>query len=759
MSQSRTNDPSRFEASRGTLRLDAFMTWFIRSGGVLVILAVFGIFAFILFQILPLFRGAHVEEVGSVQFPPQTEVLAVGADEWTELPFAVDRSGKLRLFDLAGNRGLIEEPEPLQGAGAELTALAYSPQRRTFAVGRADGTFLLVGLKYRAAFEAGQRKVSHSLERGPVLPLGDAGAVRLIASGESDDRKLVAAVQESDGKPAFRVALLARKRTLMGAGPLEVKRVFDLTAHLNGSPRQLLVGSTGDSVLVLQENGEIDYFHLQGEEFELRQQFRPFGDLADARVVSMGFLLGDVSVVSTHGSGLQRIHSLYVKPGEKVRTFGQTKEFPALGGETRFLSQGLRNKAFLVAAGGEVSLRYGTTESIRWQQRFPYEVRLGVIGGKYESLLLLDAESRLHRFELEDPHPESSLRGLFGKLWYEGADAPKFEWQSTGGSDEFEPKLSLVPLIVGTLKGTLYAMLFAVPIALLAALYTSQFLHSSHRFLVKPTMEIMASLPSVVLGFLAALWLAPVLDDRIPSLLAVCVLLPLAAFAFGWAWSRMPIRFRILVPAGWEYLAFAPILVAIGWAGWQAGPWIEQLCFAVIDPSTGARVADFRRWWPAATGTPYEQRNSLVVGFMMGFAVIPIIFTIAEDALSNVPQTLRSGSLALGASRWQTAMRVVVPTASPGIFSALMVGLGRAVGETMIVVMATGNTPIMDLNIFSGMRTLSANIAVELPEAPQGGTLYRALFLGAMVLFLMTFAVNTLAEVLRQHLREKYKTV
>ena len=144
---------------------------------------------------------------------------------------------------------------------------------------------------------------------------------------------------------------------------------------------------------------------------------------------------------------------------------------------------------------------------------------------------------------------------------------------------------------------------------------------------------------------------------------------------------------------------------------------------------------------------------------MMGFAVIPIIFTISEDALSNVPAALRSGSLALGASRWDTAMRIVLPTASAGIFSAVMIGFGRAIGETMIVVMATGNTPIMGLNIFDGMRTLSANIAVEIPEAPHHSTLYRTLFLGALLLFLLTFLVNTVAEVMRQHLREKYKTI
>jgi phosphate transport system permease protein len=141
----------------------------------------------------------------------------------------------------------------------------------------------------------------------------------------------------------------------------------------------------------------------------------------------------------------------------------------------------------------------------------------------------------------------------------------------------------------------------------------------------------------------------------------------------------------------------------------------------------------------------------------MGFAVIPIIFTIAEDSLANVPQHLVAGSLALGATRWQTALWIVLPTASPGIFSAIMIGFGRAVGETMIVLMATGNTPVMDWSIFNGFRALSANIAVELPEAPEGGTLFRVLFLAALLLFVMTFVLNTIAELVRLKLRRKYR--
>jgi phosphate transport system permease protein len=143
------------------------------------------------------------------------------------------------------------------------------------------------------------------------------------------------------------------------------------------------------------------------------------------------------------------------------------------------------------------------------------------------------------------------------------------------------------------------------------------------------------------------------------------------------------------------------------------------------------------------------------VGFLMGFAIIPIIYTIADDALSSVPQHLRSASLGAGATPWQTAVRIVIPTAMSGLFSAVMIGLGRAVGETMIVLMAAGNTPIMKLNIFEGFRTLSANLAVELSEASQGSTHYLTLYLSALVLFALTFVVNTVAEIVRMRFRRR----
>jgi phosphate transport system permease protein len=151
----------------------------------------------------------------------------------------------------------------------------------------------------------------------------------------------------------------------------------------------------------------------------------------------------------------------------------------------------------------------------------------------------------------------------------------------------------------------------------------------------------------------------------------------------------------------------------------------------------------------------YVQRNAMIVGFAMGFAIIPIIYTIAEDALSTVPEHLRSASLGSGATPWQTAVRIVIPTAMSGLFSALMVGLGRAVGETMIVLMAAGNTPVPEWNVFNGFRTLSANIAVELPEAVRDSTHFRTLFLAALTLFVLTFFVNTVAELVRLRFRRR----
>jgi phosphate transport system permease protein len=752
-----TEIPARFLPPRSTLLIDHFMTQFIKVGGLLIIAAVFGIFVFILSQVLPLFKGARIHELRSVQLPKKDYVV-LGDDEWTEFPVLLTTDGTAYFVDLTGPRG-IQVGDPRFADKKQISAFHYDQQHQQIVFGTEDGYFSVASLNYSTNYIAGKRVVVQDLQASPFYEIGQRGfPIRTLDYADSGTGTVIIAIQEVNGKKEVHAAKLDQQSSLLGTGEIQIGNSVNLTPHIPGEPQTAAVSSDGSDIVVSTMNGDVLYF-VMGDEVTRRQVFRPFGDLKNPSISSMNFLFGGQSLVFTGAHGENRIFSLYEKSGENFRSFGQTKQFEPLPGPADFYASSVRNKAFLTGSGSLASLRYATTANIRWQENLPFQISKAIISGKYNRILFLDRNSVLHLFELQDLHPESGFKALFGKIWYEGAPRPDYTWQSTGGTDDFEPKLSLMPLIVGTLKGTFYAMLFALPIALLAAVYTSQFLHPDFRIYVKPTMEIMASLPSVVLGFLAALWLAPILENRVPSILVMILFLPAIALLCGWLWSLLPIHIRILVRPGYEWIFFLPVLFATGYFAWLIGPWIERLFFAVKDPSTGASVADFRLWWPHVTHLPYEQRNSLVVGFMMGFAVIPIIFTIAEDALSNVPQALRSGSLALGASRWQTALWIVIPTASAGIFSAIMIGLGRAVGETMIVVMATGNTPIMDFNIFSGMRTLSANIAVELPEAPANGTLFRTLFLGGLVLFIMTFAVNTLAEILRQHLREKYKTV
>lgn len=749
--------PTCHEISPFTLWTDRAMQHFIKIGGLGIVMAVFAIFIFIFWQILPLFFHARVSPGDTWAVPPG-DYVALGADEWSALPFLLDQTGGLtfvRTADGTTSRQQIKLPE-----GETATALSYHAKRQEIVVGTSNGKVLVAKPGYEAAFIGGQRSVEANVRANAPMQVGEPGYPVLLANLDgSGAQQLAAVVQSINGTPRLFATLLTQKRSLIGSGGAwSVTHRFDLSDELAATPVRLLVNQRADSLIAVLPDGTLNYYLRDGATLALRQSWQPFPNTQGNALSIVDFLFGDDSLVVANESGENRIYSLF-EQGDKGRLFGLTKEFPPLGATPTAYGESLRNKAFLLTGGRTASLRHATTESVRWTTDLDFTAQLAFIGLKYDTLWFLDDTSRLHRMLLDDPHPEASLKAFFGKIWYEGSPEPKYEWQSSGASDDFEPKLSMIPLLIGTLKGTLYAMLFSVPLALLAALYTSQFAHPDLKRYIKPIMEVMASLPSVILGFLAALWLAPLVEQRVPSFFLLLLILPTTALLFGAIWNRMPHSIRRHIHNGHEFIVIMPLLALAGYAAWKLGPLLESTLFIARDLNTGQPVADFRLWWVQTVGLPFEQRNSLVVGLMMGFAVIPIIFTITEDALSNVPHSFQSASLALGASRWQTAIRVILPTASAGIFSAIMIGFGRAVGETMIVLMATGNTPIMDFNIFSGMRTLSANIAVELPEAPHHGTLYRTLFLGATLLFLITFIVNTLAELLRHHLREKYKAV
>jgi phosphate transport system permease protein len=724
-------------------------------GGIGIVVCVMGILVFILGETWPLFRSPEGRFVGAVRLaappapvpppaaaapvlaPPPTALLALGVDEYQKYLYAVRADARVDVHRLAD--GSWAREFPLSGvAGAIITSASRSLHGDHIAAATADGRVALARVQFQPRYENQQlADLDVTLADEGTLPLDDARRPIRAVDYLVDDSgaRTVAAVVGDDEVAISRAA---------EAGGEEQRQILRVGA---GERVTCLALGRSDSLIAGTDKGQVYQWSL-GDQGRLLS-VSPVGG---APITALQWMLGAVTFVAGAEDGtVSAWFATRLREDDERPSMVRAHDFEGQGSAVRAIAPSTRDKSFAtVGADGRVVLRHLTSE--RTLLRLAGAARgvtSALITPKADGVLVGQEDGTLARFAVSVPHPETTLRTVFGKVWYEGYPRPEYVWQSTGATNDFETKFSLVPLVFGTLKATFYALLFAIPLAVLAALYTSQFVHPAIRAKVKPTVEIMAALPSVVIGFVAGLYLAPLVERVIVPVLLMVVLLPLFGTAGVLAWNRIPASAARKLKAGMELFLIVPMLVLGGWIALQAGPAVERAFFG----------GDFRLWVSHALGVTYDQRNSLVVGLAMGFAVIPIIFTIADDAFSSVPSSLTAGSLALGASRWQTAIRVVLPTASPGVFSAIMVGFGRAVGETMIVLMATGNTPVMDWSIFNGMRTLSANIAVEIPEAPHGGTLYRVLFLAAALLFTLTFVVNTIAEVIRQRLRERYRAL
>ena len=737
---------SRARTSRRIL-LDRLSSRLVVVGGVIIIVSILAILVVIAGEVYPLFKKPTALFLGRHGVPGAIPVPgdAAGVEEYRELAYQVTADGMLRFVALKEDRTLA--PVPVPGVdGAAVTAAAHNG-KSSHVIGTSDGRVIPLELVFDVTFKDGRRTITPRAEFGqPFLLDGERRRpVRRLAFAAPPSGPLTVA---QVGPTELVVRTIVERKALIGPGT-KIESLQSLAVPVEGEITALRLDGRGEDLFVGTSRGQV-------VRYDMRDTANPTrADVTDVTgnhgaVTALGLLIGDRTLVVGDQAGGVSTWQVISPPRGGERRLTRVYRFEDHAGPVIAISPSRRDKGFTTAdASGQIHLHYGTSGRTLLAMRAPDgpPLRAVVFAPKTDGLLALDERGVLSHWQVENPHPEVSLRTLFGKVWYEGYARPEYVWQSTGGTDDYEAKFSLTPLIYGTLKGTFYALLLAVPLALLAALYVSEFMHPTIKGYVKPVIEIMAALPSVVLGFLAGLWLAPMVERVVPGLFLIPLVVPACILAALLLWRGLPVSIRGRMRVGTEALLLVPV-VGIGvWIALALGGLVEAQLLG----------GNYRGWLLSALGLTYDQRNSLVVGIAMGFTVIPIIFTIAEDSLANVPQHLRAGSLALGATRWQTALRIVLPTASPGIFSAIMIGFGRAVGETMIVLMATGNTPVMDWSIFNGFRALSANIAVELPEAPEGGTLFRVLFLAAFLLFCLTFLVNTVAEVVRLKLRRKYR--
>ncbi len=758
---------SNANLSTGVTRLirDKVATWLVTSGALLVLAALLLIFIYLFFVVEPVFESVDIQKENSFVLTNSKTVLASGLDDKAKYSYQFMADGTVQFMQIHQGLNRIRDlSKPVSALSHQrLQVLPATANDEDIVFARSEAAVDLYAYGSGSSISVFTPTIHADLADShqviPVelnFPFGEKpveilphelalktfhfsrfnGQLGVLSSTKSNEVYLAIInedeqIESSNQLPVLSKLFLPEQESEL-AEPYRVDDVY-LSADLFRAYVR-----TGRLVHIYNIQRPKAVQLIQTVEVALEDQ----------SISAFAFLSGGHSMLVAKSNG--HIDQWFEVIQQGSRQYVNVRTFTTdLNHISAIMPEHYRKGFLVVDQDGQAELYYATSKFKLWEGEISASGIQSLAFSSRADYLAVVSNNVLNVYSVDNEHPEVTWDGLWEQVWYEGYSEPDYVWQSSSASDVVEPKFSLVPISFGTFKAAFYAMLFSIPLGLAAAIYTAYFMSPGLRKIVKPTVEIMEALPTVILGFLAGLWLAPLFEQNLTAVVLLFVLLPLSVVLFALLWFSLPGRFKAWLPEGTEPVVMIPIIIVVVWSCFAADNWLEFMIF-------GGDVRDFIT---NDLGIDYDQRNSLVVGVAMGFAVIPTIFSITEDAVFSVPRHLSNGSLALGATPWQTLVRVVLLTASPGIFSAVMMGLGRAVGETMIVLMATGSTPVMDWSILEGMRTMAANIAVEMPESEVNSTHYRVLFLAAFVLLLFTFIFNTAAEFVRQRLREKYRSL
>ncbi|MCQ2987644.1 ABC transporter permease subunit [Pseudomonas tremae] len=741
------NTPAMLRKRRVRAFKDRLTHWYVAIGGLAVLAAITLIFFYLAYVVAPLFKGASLTTEPALNagwMQDAGKPLLITIEEQNLIGMRISDKGEVIFFNIKDGTELHRVALPLP-AGVSVASIGKDqPGAPLIALGLSNGQVLIFRHSYLTTYPDNQKTITPSI----AWPYGEAPLV-LDEAGRAVEHVTVSADADSlkvagSTGTQLHVMSLAQKENLM-TGEMTREQTRIELPQTSAVIKAIYIDPRQHWLYVINGRAQADVFSLRDHSLNGRYKLLEDGT---AEITASAQLVGGISLIIGDSRG-RMAQWFMARDTDGEQRLMRIRDFKMSSAPIDQIKAEQRRKGFIALdTSGKLGVFHSTAHRTLLVEKVAEGPGILAMSPRANHILI-ESSGKLLPLALDNPHPEVSWSSLWGKVWYENYDEPKYVWQSTASNSDFEPKLSLAPLTYGTLKAAFYAMLLAAPLAVAAAIYTAYFMAPGMRRKVKPVIELMEAMPTVILGFFAGLFLAPYLEGHLPGIFSLLLLTPIGILLAGFCWARLPDSIRLGVPDGWEGAILIPVVLLVGWFSLSMSPHLESWFFG----------GDMSMWIREELGITYDQRNALVVGIAMGFAVIPNIYSIAEDAVFSVPRSLTLGSLALGATPWQTLTRVVILTASPGIFSALMIGMGRAVGETMIVLMATGNTPIMDMNLFEGMRTLAANVAVEMPESEVGGSHYRVLFLAALVLLMFTFVMNTLAELIRQRLRKQYSSL
>ncbi|MCC5979319.1 MAG: hypothetical protein JJU21_14755, partial [Salinarimonas sp.] len=607
----------------------------ITVGGLMVIVAVAGIMIFLVQVVMPLMAGGQVEGNVRYQLDTDQDTIWVNGDEFQTLGGVVGADGRVIIYHIPS--GTEVDRGAFDFNGAAVTSVSGTLDRDQIAFGFDDGAVRFATLGFTSSATSRRamppedqlirlddrdrmldgrvftqvgtgdfRTLAAEIEIGEATQISEHPIIAIdYRVGGTVERPTIA-FATVDSENQGRVSRSRVQRNMMTGEETITTTTVELPSmdlEPGVAVTGILMSGTADRAIVSTDDGLVYRYDLRdfnNPTLAERRRVSP----PDVAVTAMTLLGGEQSLVVGGEDGsvsvffrLQRAGADTADGFELVRA----RDHRAMPAAVVDLSEARRQKEFsAVDAEGNVWVYHSTSDQILFEFARGGDVNTdstAMIFPRSDGVMLVSQGGEVEAWQYRVPHPEVTWRVLFGEIWYEGYERPDFVWQSTAGTDLAEPKYSLVPLIFGTIKAAFYAMLFATPIALMAATYTSEFVHGRVRATVKPMMEMMESLPTVVLGFVAALVLAPIVEEWIGAVLLGFIAVPLGLMLGAFIWQSLPTRIVLKYDGMPKFILMGVTLIVFTWLAYNLGPLFEQTLF----------YGDFKAWTSGriGTGTPF----------------------------------------------------------------------------------------------------------------------------------------------------------